>query len=311
MSSPQQLPHNTWHDLKERGGMLPLMLMLGFYRCGGRWLCRVVLYFIIMWYWLFAVTARQASLHYLQRLHQFAGAQSPFSATPTWANSYAHFMQFGECILDKIEGWLGHIPEQNLQLFGHENFQQHYQKGAIIVVSHFGNIELLRALKSEHPQKINVLVYQKHASQFNQFLKKINSKSEVNLISVDELGIETAMLLQEKLAQGEWVILAADRVPVQSNRVQTVKFLGESAALPQGAWILASLLKVPVLAVFCYRAEQKFQVHIHHIADQIDLPRKTRLSSMQQITQHYVALLEQHCCRAPYQWFNFYQFWTK
>lgn len=311
MSSPQQIPHNTWHDLKERGGLLPLMLMLGFYRCGGRWLCRVVLYFIIMWYWLFAVTARQASVHYLQRLHQFAGAQSPFSATPTWANSYAHFMQFGECILDKIEGWLGHIPEQNLQLFGHENFQQHYQKGAIIVVSHFGNIELLRALKSEHPQKINVLVYQKHASQFNQFLKKINSKSEVNLISVDELGIETAMLLQEKLAQGEWVILAADRVPVQSNRVQTVQFLGEPADLPQGAWILASLLKVPVLAVFCYRVEQKFQVHIHYIADQIDLPRKTRLSSMQQITQHYVALLEQHCCRAPYQWFNFYQFWTK
>ena len=311
MSSPQQSAHDTWHDIKERGGLLPLMLMLGFYRCGGRWLCRVVLYFIIMWYWLFAVTARQASLQYLQRLHHFAGTQSPFSAMPTWGNSYTHFMQFGECILDKIEGWLGHIPEQKLELFGHEHFQQHYQKGAIIVVSHFGNIELLRAIKSEHPQKINVLVYQKHASQFNQFLKKINDKADVNLISVDELGIETAILLEEKMQQGEWVIVAADRIPVQSDRVQTVQFLGGSATLPQGAWILANLLKVPVLAVFCYRVQQKFQVHIHPIADQIDLPRKTRLSSMQQITQRYVVLLEQHCCRAPYQWFNFYQFWTK
>ena len=25
-------------------------------------------------------------------------------------------MQFGECILDKIEGWLGNIPEQELQV---------------------------------------------------------------------------------------------------------------------------------------------------------------------------------------------------
>ncbi|MCH7336450.1 acyltransferase [Acinetobacter sp. NIPH 2699] len=310
MTTPQT-SQDTWHQIKERGGLLPLMLMLGFYHCGGRWLCRVVLYFIIMWYWLFAVTARHASLQYLQRLHQFAGSQSPFAVMPSWVNSYTHFMQFGECILDKIEGWLGHIPEQKLQLFGHEHFQQHYQKGAIIVVSHFGNIELLRALKSEHPQKINVLVYQKHASQFNQFLKKINDKADVNLIAVDELGIETAMLLQEKMEQGEWVIVAADRIPVQSDRVQSIQFLGNEAALPQGAWILANLLKVPVLAVFCYRAQQKFQVHIHAIAAQVDLPRKTRLSSMQQITQTYVTVLEQHCLRAPYQWFNFYQFWTK
>ena len=34
-----------WSAVKERGGMLPLMLMLGFYRLGGRWLCRVILYF--------------------------------------------------------------------------------------------------------------------------------------------------------------------------------------------------------------------------------------------------------------------------
>ena len=35
-----------WSAVKE-GGMLPLMLMLGFYRLGGRWLCRVILYFVI------------------------------------------------------------------------------------------------------------------------------------------------------------------------------------------------------------------------------------------------------------------------
>lgn len=103
-----------WNDIKERGGMLPLMLMLWFYRFGGRWLCKLVMYFVIMWYWLFATTARQASLLYLQKLHHFAGSKSPFNYQPNWSNSYAHFMQFGECILDKIEGWLGNIPEQEL-----------------------------------------------------------------------------------------------------------------------------------------------------------------------------------------------------
>lgn len=49
-------------------------------------------------------------------------------------------------------------------------------------------------------------------------------KADVHLISVDELGIETSCFNgREMLAQGEWFI-AADRVPVQSQRVQTVKF---------------------------------------------------------------------------------------
>ncbi|MFW2153812.1 acyltransferase, partial [Acinetobacter gyllenbergii] len=145
------------------------------------------------------------------------------------------------------------------QLFGHQHFQQAYQKGALLVVSHFGNIELLRAVKSQHSQKINVLVYQKHATQFNAFLKKLNDQADVNLISVDELGLETAILLEEKMQQGEWVIVAADRAPVQSDRVQHIEFLGKDALWPQGAWILASLLKVPVLAVFCYRQQQHFE----------------------------------------------------
>ncbi len=300
-----------WNELKEKGGMLPLILMLGIYRLGGRLLVRMVLYVVILWYWFFSKLARQASLHYLQKLHVFAGSESPFANMPTRANTYVHLMAFGECILDKIEGWLGHIPDSKLNLHGHEHFQAHYQKGTIILVSHFGNIELLRAIKSDHAQKINVLVYQKHASKFNQFLKKLNAKADIHLISVDELGIETAVLLQEKLDQGEWIIVAADRLPVQSNRVQNISFLGDAAEWPQGAWILASLLKVPVLAIFCYRNSNFFDVHIHHLAEKVELPRATRLLSMQKITQDYVTLLEQHCIRAPYQWFNFYQFWNK
>ena len=313
MSEQKKTEKSTpkWSSIKERGGMLPLMLMLGFYRLGGRWLCRLVLYFVILWYWLFSNTARQASLLYLKKLHHVAGSQSPFASEPHMGQTYTHLMQFGECILDKIEGWLGNVAEQELQLHGHEHFRAHYQKGAVIVVSHFGNIELLRAVKSEHAQKINVLVYQKHATKFNAFLKKLNAHADVNLVSVDELGIETALILQDKLDQGEWVIVAADRVPVQSGRVQPVEFLGEQALWPQGAWILASLLKAPVLAVFCYRMQDHFEVHIHQVAEQLNWPRKTRMQAMQQTTRQYVQLLEQHCMRAPYQWFNFYNFWNK
>ncbi|MEK7740932.1 MAG: acyltransferase, partial [Pseudomonadota bacterium] len=30
-----------------------------------------------------------------------------------------------------------------------------------------------------------------------------------------------------------------------------------------------------------------------------------------EVIQRYVQLVEQHCVDAPYQWFNFYNFWNK
>lgn len=299
----------AWNEIKEKGGMLPLLLVLWLYRIFGRWFIQAILYFIVMWYWLFSSNARQASLEYLQKLHVFAQDQSPFQRMPTWVQSYRHFLCFAEAIVDKMQGWLGEISEQQLQIYGHAHLSSHYGKGLIILVSHFGNIELLRALKSEHQQKINVLVYQKHASQFNQFLKKISAKSDVSLIAVDQLGMETTILLQDKLDAGEWVIIAADRVPVHSQRTQSLYFLGQEAKWPQGAWILANLLKVPVVASFCYRVEQHFEVHFHSIAARIELPRKGRLEQMAVFTEAYIKLLEFHCKRVPYQWFNFYSFW--
>ncbi|MEB3767078.1 acyltransferase [Acinetobacter sp. MD2] len=300
---------NTWNEIKEKGGMFPLLLVLWLYRVFGRGFVQAILYFIVMWYWLCSRAARQASLHYLQRLHHFAQAQSPFQNRPTWIQSYQHFLTFAEAIVDKMQGWLGKIPDQQVKIFGHTHLSRHYGQGLVVLVSHFGNIELLRALKSSHRQKINVLVYQKHAAQFNQFLQKISQTNHVNLIAVDELGIDTMLLLQQKVEAGEWVVIAADRVPIHSDRTQRLSFLGQTAAWPQGAWVLANLLKVPVIACFCYRFKENFEVHFHPIAEKIDLPRQARLTQMAIFTQVYIHLLEQHCLRAPYQWFNFYQFW--
>ena len=302
-------PTTMWNQQQEKGSFKLLRFMLWCYQTLGRGFFQFILSIVIWWYWLFAQTARRHSTEYLQRLHQFAGVDSPFQVAPTSWSSYQHLYQFGESILDKIAGWNGDIPEQELCLYGHEHFRRYYQKGAIIIVSHFGNIELLRAVKSDHVQVVNVLVYRKHAQQFNEFLKSINPKAAVRLISVDDLGMDTAFELQQCLDAGEWVVIAADRIPLDSKRQQTLPFLGEQADWPEGAWLLAHLLEAPVLACFCYPKAQHIEVHIHLLAENLNLPRKNRGEILKQYMQSYVSLVEQHCLRAPYQWFNFYNFW--
>lgn len=300
--------HSRWEQKAEKGSFFLLRLCLWLYRCLGRKLFMCILSVIIFWYWLFSPNVRRVSLEYLQRVYQ---QKSPaLTQKPTIWQSYRHLREFGESILDKMQAWLGGEQEE-LTLFNHDVIRQYYGQGAVILVSHFGNIELLRAIKSDHHQMVNVLVYQRHAEQFNRFLQSINPKAGVRLISVADMGVETAVLLQQRLDAGEWIIVAADRIPVQSSRQQAVEFLGESANFPEGAWWLAHLLNAPVLAVFCYKVEQKFQLHIHHLTDNLQLSRKNRSQILHQFMQNYVKLLEQHCINAPYQWFNFFDFWNK
>lgn len=299
-----------WNTEQEKGNFFVLHLTLWLYRHAGRSVFMLILNVVIFWYWLCSRKARTASLDYLRRVHQVAGKQSPFKQQPTLWNSYQHLRQFGISILDKIHAWSGGTTEQDLSLFGHEYIRQYYGQGAIIMVSHFGNIELLRAIKSDHHQVVNVLVYTRHAEKFNAFLQEINPKAGVRLISVAELGIETAMLLQQRLDAGEWIVIASDRVPVASSRQQGIKFLGKIANFPEGAWWLAHLLQAPVVAVFCYPYQQQYQLYIYPLSENLQLPRQGRQQVLAQHMTHYVQLLEQHCLHAPYQWFNFFDFWA-
>jgi predicted LPLAT superfamily acyltransferase len=303
MSSPH------WKNLQERGGTFTLQLMLWFYRLGGRYLFRFILIFVIGWYWLFAASTRQASLQYLRQVHDYFADKSPFKHRPTLFDSYRHLLMFGLAMLDKIAGWLGDMPKQVLNIHGHEHFKAHYGRGAFIITSHFGNIELIRALKADHHQVVNVLVHTEHAESFNQFLKKLNPLAGVRLIHVGQLGADTAIVLQERLDAGEWVVIAADRVPIHSNRVQSADFMGKPALWPEGAWILASLMKCPVMSLFCYQQDDHYEVFIDLLAEQIVLPRRDREAALSDWVQRYAKQVEFHCQHAPLQWFNFYHFW--
>jgi predicted LPLAT superfamily acyltransferase len=117
------------------------------------------------------------------------------------------------------------------------------------------------------------------------------------------------MQLQERIDAGEWLVIAADRTPVQSRRVRQVSFLGRPAPFPEGPWRLAALLKCPVLLVFCYRINGRYEVHILPLRNRLELPRNSRQQALDNAITDYSRALESRCLEAPLQWFNFYDFW--
>ena len=184
-------------------------------------------------------------------------------------------------------------------------------KGLLLLGSHLGDLELCRALGSRKGEvRINALVFTRHAARFNALLKQINPDSRLNLIQVQEMGADTAILLKEKLDQGEWVVIVGDRTSVtREKRVVWADFLGAPAPFPLGPFALASVLGCPVYLMFGLKEQGRFRVHFEPFADSLSLPRQGRQQILASRVQAYADRLQHHCLRAPLDWFNFFDFW--
>ena len=119
------------------------------------------------------------------------------------------------------------------------------------------------------------------------------------------MGAPTALLrAKECLERGEVVGILADRA-WRNERTTNGVFLGAPARFPLGPFRLAVALGAPiVLGVGLYRGGNRYDLYF----ERLDLPGRHRRRSL---LERYVARLEHYCRLAPYNWFNFYDFWTE
>lgn len=303
-------PAGHWASINEVSFVAGMRLLFWIHRRLGAWPFRAVLYPVVGWYVLTKPAARAASLKYLRHLERQPCA---VGMKPGVKGVLRHFSAFAEAILDKMLLWGGLFPLDQTVLHGQETMTAAIagKRGGVIICSHLGNLELCRVLARRRAGlKISVLVHTKHAQAFNRMLAQLDPDSQLNLMQVSELSPATAMLLSQKVEQGEFVAIAGDRIPVSPNpRVATVPFLGNAAPFPVGPYVLASLLKCPVYLLFSMRAGAGSEVYFEHFRDAIRLPRAGRDQALDGLAAEYAARLEHFCLQAPLQWFNFYDFW--
>lgn len=299
-----------WADLEEVGVYWGMRFMLAAYAVGGRPLFRLFLYPVVLYYFALGGKGRRASLDYLQRLkHRFP--ELPVSASLRW--SYRHFVAFAEAMLDKLAAWQGRVDRSRVQFHNRQQLldQLNSGRGAVLLTGHVGNLEMCRALAHMRaPVRMTVLVYTRHAANFNRLLSRFEHSGKVRLLQVTDLNPATAVDLERRIAAGELVVIAADRVPVQSNRTVQAPFLGAPAAFPQGPFVLASLLRAPVYTLFCSRRGDDYHIELQPFCERLSLPRGQRQEALAQWAERYAGRLEEVVRQAPLQWFNFYDFWT-
>ena len=309
--------HQHWAKSKERGTVLGIKLLMMVYSLLGRRIFNGILKLVIGYYHRSGKQTRQASEQFLAQVQNHCHQQN--IAINTSLSSYQHLLSFGHTILDKLAGWRGDIQISDLTIHGQDHFDKVIgaKQGIVILGSHLGNLELCRALgRVRSKVTINALVFTEHAERFNSVMKAINPESSINLIQVSTLGPDTAILLQQKLEQGEWVVIVGDRTSTtQEQRVVWADFLGKPAPFPQGPFLLATILAAPVYLLFGLREESntskrpRFDVHFEPFSEKIHLPRKQRTEALQALVQQYANRLEHFTLKAPLQWYNFFNFW--
>ncbi|HEV7165508.1 MAG TPA: glycosyltransferase [Gammaproteobacteria bacterium] len=292
-----------WAHISERGSLLGLRFVGLCDRLLGRTVGHAILYPVTAYFFLTHPRARRASREFLAA----AGLH------PSLRMSFSHFMQFSLSILDKVAAWYDPkripvtFPQREMLVQAVAGGQ-----GVLLLSAHLGNLELARALSTLIPGlKVNALVYTSNARKINAMLEETSDTYAVRLIYVQEIGPDTALMLREKIAAGEVVVIVGDRTPVaQNSPVVRAEFLGRSAAFAIGPYVLANVLECPVYLFFCTREGAGYTMHLEAFAERIQLPRQTRIPAATAWAERYATRLAAYAARFPLQWYNFYDFWA-
>lgn len=268
----------------------------------GRGFARLLLHPVALYFLIFSAEARAASRKYLRMV---------LGRKPRLIEIYRHYYTFAAVILDRVYLLKGEYDRFEVRTFNegvmHELMEQ--GEGGFLLGAHMGSFEVLRSLgREERRLKVRMVMYEETARNLNDVLGEINPEAAGNIIGLGE--VDSMLKVERALANGDFVGMLADRT-IQSEGTIPVSFLGAPARLPLGPFRIAAIMKRPVIIMFgLYRGGNRYDIHFERLVDLRDVSRATRNAVIEEAVRRYVERLEQYCRLAPYNWFNFYEFWV-
>lgn len=291
-----------WTARRERSHPLIIRLMVWLSLRLGRPFGRLILHGIAAYFLAFAPAARRASRHYLRRV---------LDRAPRLSDLYRHFFAFSSTLHDRIYLLNNRFELFDIEIAGEQEVMAlaGERGGAIVIGAHLGSFEVLRALGRTRPQlSIAVVMYQDNARKFNDILAAINPGATQDIIPLAQL--DSMLQVKDRLDRGSIVGVLGDRAPNSEGRVIR-PFLGAPAALPSGAFRMAALLRQPVFFMAgLYLGGNTYRIQFEPLADFSTVDRGGRARAIDAALDAYVGCLERYCRQAPYNWFNFFDFWA-
>jgi predicted LPLAT superfamily acyltransferase len=266
----------------------------------GRPVARPLLYPICLYFLVFSIRPRSASRAYLTRvLGRKAGL----------ADTFRHYHTFAAILLDRVFLLNNQFSRFDVRTHGEEIIDELAAagKGCVLLGAHFGSFEIVRSGGRARGLKISMVMYEENARKVGAVLETINPAVQTEIIPLGK--VDSILEVDAALARGGIVGMLADRT-LKGRGTVSCPFLGEQARFSTGPIRIAAMLKRPIALMFgVYCGRNRYEIHIERFADWTQIEGPERDPGIEELVRRYAARLEHYCRLAPYNWFNFYDFW--
>ncbi|HEX9390276.1 MAG TPA: acyl-CoA synthetase [Usitatibacteraceae bacterium] len=298
--------NGQWRDRPERGSRDAVRLIIWLALHGGRGLCRVLLVPITFYFFLTAPLARRASLAFMRRA---------LDRPANWRDTYMHLYVFATTLLDRVYLLNGRQRELAVEVRNDRAFWDALAsgRGCLLLGSHLGSFDMLGVIGSvEKKLKVNVVMHIDDGAQLRTLLSCTGRQSPYNVIPLGQPG--SMLQVKECLERGEVVGILADRI-YGDEPTRTLSFMGSPARFSQSPLRLARVTGAPTVMVFgLFCGGNRYRIIFESLdqsAAQADkMAGAPSRDAESQSLERYVASLERHAQYAPYNWFNFYDYWA-
>jgi len=295
---------DAWLKRPEGGSGLAIRLLVGVALGLGRKVARVVLFPVTAYFMIRRGPERRASRAYLARV---------LGRIPTWLEVARHFHTFAGVTLDRVYFLSDSTWRFDTRLIGLEalHYAMGLDRGVLLVGAHVGSFDALRAASTQRPDvTLRVVLDTEHSPALSAVLRQLNPQIASGIINPRKDGTAVALEIGAALNQGALVTMLADRGR-PGNATASVDFLGQPAEFPTAPWQIAAALHVPiVLCVGLYRGGNRYDLHFDLLTEQLQIDRKQRQQQLREVVQDFANRLATLLRVAPYNWFNFYDFWN-
>jgi predicted LPLAT superfamily acyltransferase len=292
-----------WTSQPERSSLAWLRLMTWISLHLGRSGSRILLRLITVYFLLFSPGARRASRSYLRRA---------LGRPPRLGDLYRHLFCFASTIHDRVYLLNDRFALFDIRVQGEEVMREALAsgQGVFLMGAHLGSFEAIRALGRLHgTPPMAMVMYEDNARKINQILTAINPTATSDLVPLGR--VDSMLQVRDRLARGHLVGVLGDRT-LGDEPGLSVPFLGKPANFPTGPFRLASLIRRPVIFMTgLYQGGNRYEVHFSRLADFSQAHPEGPQAAVAEALRRYVALIEEQCRSAPYNWFNFFDFWRQ
>lgn len=313
VAAPVGLASAPWHAQREQSaGRGRMWFMWAVYARCGKTALKLVTVPVMAFIYPFAGPARRALRTYYAVLAAFRGRKD---APPVGAwTLYRHLLGFAWSLADKTDACTlrKDLPQISVRDDADGRAFRDLvaaRKGAFLVSTHLGTVEVLPALASarrdagEEIPHVHAFQQMGHDAVFTRMFMRHFDATHVTLHAVEEIGVETAVRMQEAIGRGELVLMAGDRVGARSGKTFDHAFLGRPCRWPKGVFVFAKLMACPVFFVTCVRTGwNAYECHFHRYTGPASSPAR--------MLDEYTAFLEAETLAHPDQWYQFYDFFA-